>query len=387
MELHTRAKVISRNKENPSKSRTCCGSAAYRAGEKIIGADGRRHDYTRKGGVIASGIMTPEGAPEWMKDRQKIWQTIDTIEKRKDAQLFREFEMAIPNEFDERMATAAVQGFIKSNFVDNGMVADWSIHDPKYKDGHRNQHAHIMLALREISEDGFGKKNRDWNDMALAAQWRENWADMCNYVLERFNIDGVVEHKSYAERGIDRIPQEYIGLEAMQMERRGIETEGGKRLRKIAYLNSILEKNQERAERMRQNKYELDKLMEKAEDFRELNSVQYKAAVICRDVNRGLKLNAKAKNELKPIAQAYNTISMLSGEHDLKDFERERLKEAYSVIRRAGYDPTNPEHASEVQKKMEQIRNSNRELSQSREKAMNVKIQAQERRQERYNER
>ena len=62
-------------------------------------------------------------------------------------------------------------------------------------------------------------------------------------------------------------------------------------------------------------------------------------------------------------------------------------KEAYSLIRRAGYDPTNKEHALSVQKKMEQIRNSNRELSQSREKAMNVKIQAQEKRQELYNER
>lgn len=387
MELHTRAKVISRKPNKAGVSRTCCGSAAYRAGEKIIGADGVRHNYTRKNGIKHAEIMLPEGAPEWMKDRQQLWQAADNAEKRKDAQLFREFEMSVPNEFTDELAVYVAQKFIKRNFTNQGMVADFALHDPKYKDGHQNKHIHVMLATREVTPEGFGKKNRDWNDMSLVAEWRKNWADYCNETFRILEKNEVVEYQSFAERGIDRIPQENVGLAVIQMERRGIETERGKRLRKIEYLNSLLEKNQERAERMRQNDYELDKLMEKAEDFRELNSVQYKAAVICRDASVGLKMNAKAKNQLKPIAQAYKTIELLSGEHNLRDFEKERLKEAYSLIRRAGYDPTNTEHALSVQKKMEQIRNSNRELSQSREKAMNVKIQAQEKRQELYNER
>lgn len=384
MELHTRAKVISRKPNKAGVSRTCCGSAAYRAGEKIIGADGVHHNYTRKNGIKHAEIMLPEGAPEWMKDRQQLWQAADNAEKRKDAQLFREFEMSVPNEFTDELAVYVAQKFIKRNFTNQGMVADFALHDPKYKDGHQNKHIHVMLATREVTPEGFGKKNRDWNDMSLVAEWRKNWADYCNETFRILERNEVVEHQSFAERGIDRIPQEHVSLAVIQMERRGIETERGKRLRKIEYLNSILEKNKERAERMRQNDYELDKLMEKADDFRELNSVEYKAAVICRDASAGLKMNAKAKNQLKPISQAYQTIAMLSGEHDLRDFERERLKEAYSLIRRAGYDPTNSNHALEVQKKLDQIRNSNRELSQSREKAMNTKIQARETRQELY---
>lgn len=387
MELHTRAKVISRNKENPSKSRTCCGSAAYRAGENIIGADGVRHNYTRKNGIMHAEILLPEGAPEWMKDRQQLWQAADKAEKRKDAQLFREFEVGVPNEFSDELAVALVRNFIKQNFIDEGMAADFALHNPKYKDGHQNKHVHIMLPMREITPEGFGKKNRAWNDKQLVEKWRESWANYCNYALERLESNEVVEYQSFAERGVNRIPQEHMGVAAVAMERRGIETERRKRLSKIEYLNYLLEKNQDRAERMRQNTYELDNLIEKANDFKELNSVEYKAAVICRDANRGLKMNVKAKNQLKPISQAYQTIVMLSGEHDLRDFERERLKEAYSLLRRNGYDPTNSDQALSVQKQLDQIRNSNRELSQSREKAMNTKIQTQERRQELYNER
>jgi len=384
MELHTRAKVISRKPNKAGIIRTCCGSAAYRAGEKIIGDDGVYHNYTRKNGIKHAEIMLPEGAPEWMKERQQLWQAADKAEKRKDAQLFREFEMSVPNEFTDELAVCVAQKFIKRNFTNQGMVADFALHDPKYKDGHQNKHIHVMLTMREVTPEGFGKKNRDWNDMSLVEEWRENWAYYCNETFRILERNEIVEYQSFAERGIDRIPQEHMGVAATAMDRRGIETEKRKRLNKIEYLNMILEKNQEKAEKIREDMRKLDNLIGSAENTRELYSVEYKAAVICRDANRGLKMNVKAKNQLKPISQAYKTIAMLSGEHDLRDFEKERLKEAYSLLRRNGYDPTNSDQALDVQKQLDRIRNSNRELSQSREKAMNTKIQARETRQELY---
>ena len=375
MELHTRAKVISRNKENPSKSRTCCGSAAYRAGEKIIGADGREHNYTRKNGIKHAEIMLPANAPEWMKDRQKLWQAADNAEKRKDAQLFREFEVGVPNEFSDELSVALVRNFIKQNFTDNGMVADFALHDPKYKDGHKNKHIHIMLTLREVTPEGFGKKNREWNDLQLVEQWRESWANYCNYALEKIQSDEYVEYQSYAERGINKIPQEHMGVAAVAMERRGIETERRKRLSRIEYLNLQLERAESMTSDVMSRANRLDTLMSQA---RNINSAVYEAAVVVRQSQHQLKLNAKTKASLMPISQAYNTISMLSGEHDLKDFERERLKEAYSFLRRNGYDPTNSDQALKVKMQLDRIRNSNRELSQSRERAMNAKTQVRE---------
>ena len=322
-----------------------------------------------------------------MKDRQQLWQAADNAEKRIDAQLFREFEMNVPNEFSDELSIALVRNFIRQNFTDEGMVADFALHNPKYKDGHQNKHIHVMLAMREVTSEGFGKKNRTWNNLQLVEQWRESWANYCNYALERLESNKVVEYQSFAERDVDKIPQEHMGPYATAMERRGIETEKSKRLKKIEYLNAVLEKNQELAERMRQKMNSLDDVIESATDYRDFYSVEYKAAVICRDANRNLKNNAKTKKQLKPIAQAYKTIAMLSGEHDLRDFERERIKEAYSLLRRAGYDPTDSDQALNVQKQLDQIRNSNRELAQSREKAMSIKIQAQGKRQELYNER
>ncbi|MHB2093790.1 MobA/MobL family protein [Pantoea dispersa] len=40
------------------------------------------------------------------------------------------------------------------------MIADTSFHD---LDGHY-PHAHVMLTLRVITPQGFGNKNRSWNE-------------------------------------------------------------------------------------------------------------------------------------------------------------------------------------------------------------------------------
>lgn len=34
-------------------------------------------------------------------------------------------------------------------------------------------HAHVMLTMRAMNEQGFGAKERDWNRTELVEQWRE----------------------------------------------------------------------------------------------------------------------------------------------------------------------------------------------------------------------
>ncbi len=55
------------------------------------------------------------------------------------------------------------------------MVADLNVHWDIGTDGEAKPHAHVMLALREVNEEGFGKKNRDWNRTDLLETWRERW--------------------------------------------------------------------------------------------------------------------------------------------------------------------------------------------------------------------
>ena len=127
-------------------------------------------------------------------------------EKRKDAQICREIEIALPKEltFDQQVELATE--FCNENFVSQGMVADINLHaDPD------NPHAHIMLTMREITPDGFGKKIRQWNGKENILKWREGWATIQNLHLAKAGFDIQVDHRSFATRGIDLEPQIKLG--------------------------------------------------------------------------------------------------------------------------------------------------------------------------------
>ncbi|MSS67585.1 MobA/MobL family protein, partial [Xylella fastidiosa] len=79
---------------------------------------------------------------------------VEHCEKRNDSQLARELEVALPTELTPDQQRELVRGFVRSQFVDVGMVADIAIHHAKSE----NPHAHILLTMRDIGTDGFGKK-------------------------------------------------------------------------------------------------------------------------------------------------------------------------------------------------------------------------------------
>lgn len=226
--FHLRAKIIGRSGAHRSAagavayrvgSRQGAAALAYRAGTKLRDpGSGRTFDYSAKArldadgfGILHSEIMLPAGAPEWMADRQKLIDAIEARETRKDAQLFREIELSLPRELTFEQQRDLVRAFVKSAFVSRGMVADVAIHDERASDGGRNPHAHILLTMREVTADGFGKKVRAWNAPALLKQWRETWAEMANEYLAHFGHERRIDHRSHAERGIDLEPDTYVG--------------------------------------------------------------------------------------------------------------------------------------------------------------------------------
>ena len=105
-------------------------AAAYRSGEKLVNEwDGMTHNYTRKGGVVHTEIMLPAYAPPEFSDRSTIWNSVEEIEKSATAQLAKEIEVALPVELSGAEQLALVRSFVKDNFVDAGMCADFAIHD------------------------------------------------------------------------------------------------------------------------------------------------------------------------------------------------------------------------------------------------------------------
>jgi Ti-type conjugative transfer relaxase TraA len=231
--FHLSVKVISR-----ASGRSAVAASAYRAAERLHDERlDRDHDFTNKDGVVHSEILLPKDAPPEFADREKLWNAVEAAEKRKDAQLSREVEFAIPREMNKSQGIALARDFVKTEFVDKGMIADLNVHWDIGKDGLAKPHAHVMLTMREVGKDGFGAKVRDWNKAELVEQWRERWAEHVNQRLAELDIDARVDHRSLEAQGIALEPQDKIGPAASRIGGRGLEAERIEEHRAVAQRN------------------------------------------------------------------------------------------------------------------------------------------------------
>ena len=246
---HMQAKVVSRG-----SGRSAVAASAYMSCSRMYNDyDGIQHDYTRKHGLIYQEVMLPPMAPSEWNDREQLWNAVEETEKTKDSRLAREFVVALPVELDKDSNISLLQDFIKKNFVDMGMCADFTIHDT---DGH-NPHAHILLTVRPLNENGtwqyktekeylcikdgeekgyeridkhpkssrYGRQNpisEQWNSDEQLCIWRANWADAVNKMLARNQINATIDHRSFADQGITEQPTIHEGYIAQNMEKNGI---------------------------------------------------------------------------------------------------------------------------------------------------------------------
>jgi len=218
---HFSAKVISR-----ANGSSAVASAAYRSGSELFDERlQRHHDFSNKADVIHSEVLLPEGAPDRLADRTTLWNEVEEGEKRKDAQLAREIEFSIPREMNREEGIRLARDFVRREFVDRGMVADLNVHWDRAEDGSPKPHAHVMLAMRDVGPDGFGKKQRDWNGTELLQHWREAWSAHVNERLTELGIDARIDHRSYADQGIALEPQHKIGPAASRRPGQGLEAE------------------------------------------------------------------------------------------------------------------------------------------------------------------
>jgi Ti-type conjugative transfer relaxase TraA len=230
---HFSAKVISR-----ASGSSALAAAAYRSASRLRDERlDRSHDFSNKAGVIHSEVMLPEGAPEHLSDRGRLWNEVEAAEKRIDAQLAREVEFALPRELSPEMGIDLARGFVRREFADRGMVADLNVHWDIGADGEPKPHAHVMLTMREVDERGFGAKVRDWNRTELLQHWREAWAEHINQRLAEFDIDVRVDHRSLEAQGIALEPQNKIGPAALRMAAQGLSLERVDEHREIARAN------------------------------------------------------------------------------------------------------------------------------------------------------
>lgn len=210
---------------------------AYRAGEKLTNErDGITHDYTAKQGVEHAEIVLPEGvSAEWARDRSALWNAAEFAEKRKDARVAREFEVALPHELTAEQRLEATRELAQDLANRYGAAVDFAIHAPHDASDVRNHHAHIMMTTRQVGEIGLGDKTyiereNKWllanglptTDMQLR-DLRQRWEGIANEHLAMARHDIRIDHRSHMERGLEIAPTEHMGVHATQMERRGLD--------------------------------------------------------------------------------------------------------------------------------------------------------------------
>jgi hypothetical protein len=218
---HLSVKTVSR-----ATGRSGPGAAAYRTASLIqCERDGTTHDYTRRSGVEASFIVAPPGAA-WAQDRAALWNAVEAAEKRKDAKVAREYELALPHELAPEDRRTLAEGFAREVVVRFGVVADVAIHAPHRHGDERNWHAHVLTTTRVAGAEGLGAKTRELDVVQTSGPavevLRQLWAVQVNQALERIQCEARVNHRSYARQGEDQVATQHMGPAAAAMERKAV---------------------------------------------------------------------------------------------------------------------------------------------------------------------
>ena len=235
---HMQVKVLSRSKGNSSVA-----AAAYRAALLLFDdKTGIKHDYRVRRGVVETQFVLPEGAAPWARTPQRLWNAAEAAERRKDAAVAREFEIALPHELSELQRSALVRELTERLVTRYGFAAQASIHTPAAPGG-LNHHVHILATTRRMGPDGLTEKTRELDGRPGGTEqvmWvRAMVCDVINRHLRMAGVDARVDHRTLAAQAeeawgngdagkaieLTREPTRHIGKEAMALYRRGFEVE------------------------------------------------------------------------------------------------------------------------------------------------------------------
>jgi ATP-dependent exoDNAse (exonuclease V) alpha subunit len=217
--FHLTVRSVSR-----ASGRSAVAAAAYRAGERLTNdRDGRTHDYTSKP-VVEAFILAPPDAPEWSRDRARLWNAVEVAEKRKDAKVAREYELALPAEVDAAERRRLAETFGRRLVERYGVAVDVAIHPPSEEGDQRNHHAHLLTTTRAIGRTGLGAKTRVLDVSSSASveveALREHWAELVNQSLAQANVRERVDHRSFERQGKAIEPTTKLGPIVSAIERR-----------------------------------------------------------------------------------------------------------------------------------------------------------------------
>ena len=232
---HLKAGVISR-----STGRSAVQGIAYATGVKLFEEwRGQPADYTniKRMGEITYETLAPEHSPEWVKDLNTLWNKVDqfedkyaekryktpeTIEAYKNCcQTAQTIIVALQKELTIEENQNAIRQFSK-RFTDRGLIVTYAIHNEE-----GNPHAHLQITRRALTAEGefSWTKDREIVSRSEHTITRKLWADLNNIALEKAGFETRIDHRSYAERGIDLMPTKHEGYHAHKLDSLGIQSD------------------------------------------------------------------------------------------------------------------------------------------------------------------
>lgn len=224
--------------------RNIVACASYRSDEKLYSE--RTNETIKFADHIQkpdSFIITPENAPNWASNREKLWNEVDKKERsvQKNSRVAYEVLLSLPNDLEHKLNKEIVKNFVQDEFVNQGMVADVSIHT----DDNNNPHAHVLLTTRPFKENGewgnkrkdeyvydkngeheltkAGKKKRkavhtfDFNEVKIR-KIRESYSKILNEYSKRAGINKEYSSDSFEKQGREELPLKRLTREEYYLE-------------------------------------------------------------------------------------------------------------------------------------------------------------------------
>ncbi|AUC13011.1 Ti-type conjugative transfer relaxase TraA [Rhizobium sp. Y9] len=198
-------------------------------------------------------IVLPDGlSADWALDRSALWNAAEFAEKRRDARVAREFEIALPHELSPEGRLKAARAFARDLANRYGAAVDFAIHSPGEHGDIRNHHAHVLMTTRQVRRTRLGEKTclehknarllangMATTDMQLR-DIRQAWEGIANRQLQREGLDVRIDHRSHIERGLELSPTEHMGVHASQMQQQGLTVDRGRLDDEAARQNAAL---------------------------------------------------------------------------------------------------------------------------------------------------
>ena len=139
-------------------------AVAYRWGERVTDRrTGVVHDYRRRairGAIGATGMASARPTP-LTASPQIYADALESRERHPQARILRDLQIMLPTELDMVQAEACLADCGQRVATTLNTVTAWALHPPDPDGDERNLHGHIIVATRELDEDGqLGRKMR-----------------------------------------------------------------------------------------------------------------------------------------------------------------------------------------------------------------------------------